>query len=232
MKNINRIFTIICIAVLSCFSLFGQEELEPEVAIDLWERQIYSPKLAVYFDLFQLIDYTPTIFGGVELKTFKKQTISFGAGYVNNFYSENSRRSYNGYKLKGEYRFFNKENFFLGPQFLHKYLKTEGNTTIIRADNAFQEIIPITVHNRLNIIHVTGGRTFFLSKSFFLELSLGYGVKFINATFEGLPEGVLPEDVLIDEVGPNRFNFDDNGGKSTAFSFFLGFRLLYDFGSL
>jgi len=183
------------ILCLICFSVFGTASTT--TAQDVKVSRKYRPGLAVKFVPLPLIDYTPALQFGVEVGTFKNQSVELEYGYVFNLHSyRNPNADFTGYKLKATYRWFpfkeesGARNMFFALQYMNKRVVTSGMDVVWRANRTYQEIMELDIVNQTNAFFIMSGFVFPVGKKFRFETALGLGGRFLNVGVDNVPDDV------------------------------------------
>lgn len=171
----------------SIFSTHAQRSVD---APESYQRNL----LALKFSPLPLLDYTPALQFGAELRIRKQQTFQVEYGYINSRIHPSRSRDFTGFKLKGEYRFYDarpakvERNRFLGIQYMHKQVLVEGTEFFWRANRTYQELLPVKLTNFTNSAYVTIGQLVPLFGTVQIEIATGLGIRRLDIVYLDFPE--------------------------------------------
>lgn len=182
------------------------------------EKAIISqPNFAIKFAPLPLMSTTPAFQFGIEVKTFHLQGLQVEFGYVTSAVRK-TNSDFDGFKLKSEYRFYKKQlsrfsNIeFVGLQHMFKVVDVEGEGTIWRNNQSYQQVVPLKVKNTINSVFLVGGFAEQFGGQFYIEVAVGVGARFLNVKSSDLPDDAELETDLnqgifspIREAGDYRF---------------------------
>ena len=191
----------------------------------------HRPILALKYVPTAIFDRTPAIQFAVEKGTFSHQSIQLEYGWVSDIYN-NTQNGFNGHKLKSEYRFYFKarekkaNNVFLGVQYMWKTVIAEGNATVWRYNQSYQEIIPVKLKNETNTAYVVCGNVYPFVGPMYFEVMAGLGARWLNVTVENIPEDAE----FTPSLNVGFFNPVRGIGSYVFLGINLSFKIIYSFG--
>jgi len=203
LRLLTKLSFFICIGVFWTSSSLAQSYDEPVKAKDTLQTNILSYEslpvdsleadeyLTVYrhyltSSLSALINYTPGIQFGYELSLSQRFAIVAEAGYL-----MSTRQPRNGYRLKGELRYYLKNtNFFLGIEGVKKETRTDASDWWDLGTHE-QRFDYKGVRQFNYVAYKTGFITdfFFNSDRFLLEVASSLGAGKYTVSTVGIPEG-------------------------------------------
>ena len=168
-----------------------------------WE---YQPNFAIKFNVLGLVAHTPGIELGVEHTIGKDRTIHLAGAYLSDF-GIFTNKNFEGYKLVGEYRFYDAlqtvhENSYLALQFNLKKAFAEGRAFVDRANGNFQELVDATVENTSLDFLLAVGAVEPLLDWLSLDVSVVGGVKRLTLSSDD-----ITDDAIFSELEPPIINF-------------------------
>ena len=189
---------------------------------------ISQPAFAIKFIPLPLLSTTPAFQFGIEAKTFNLQGLQVEFGYVTSAVRK-TNSDFDGFKLKSEYRFYKKQlnrfsNIeFVGIQHMYKAVNVEGDATIWRYNQSYQQIVPIKVKNKINSVFLVGGFAEQFSNHVFIEIAVGIGARFLNVQSSELPEDAELETDLNQSI----FNPIREEGNYRFLDAFVSLKIAY-----
>lgn len=155
------------------------------------DERIYRPDWSIKYNPLAIIAYTPGIELALERTIRKNATIHLGGSYLNDF-GINPNQDFDGYKLIGEYRFYQPfqkfhENTFLALQFNLKKAFARGRTYLDRANGNYQELTDLRVENTSLDFLLAFGRVKPLRPWLSMDISVVGGVKRLSLASDDIP---------------------------------------------
>jgi len=166
---------------------------ENELVVDNEDDVVEQPALALKIAALSFLSTTPALQFGVEVKTFKQQALQVEFGYIKNVFKDKPSE-FDGIKLRTEYRYYQKrykksyDLKFFGIQHMYKVVNVVGTATVWRQSQSYQEVIPLTVKNKINSVFLVSGLSDEIGKQIYVEVSFGLGARFLNISSSELPE--------------------------------------------
>lgn len=218
-----------CILLIVCLNLNLQAQ---EVVIDT--VPFYRPDWSIKFVPAALVSTTPAIQFAVERRTFTDQAIQLELGYIKNY--PDLPTTLDGFKLRGEYRFYNllnkkdayhkavKPNFFYGVHYLYKQFDATGKAFIFREQLGYQERVDVTVAHKSHAIYAVAGDIFHFKNRFFMEFVFGLGIRSTSIYVRDFAEDAS----LVSDISTNTFIDLTDGRDELGFlDMLLSFKVGY-----
>lgn len=219
-KNIFYIFVFLIFSAKG----FSQDAFENQDAIN------YNPEIAIKFAPLCLMDYTPSLQGGLELKLADNIGFQTEIGYITTFGKvEHWLRSdpveLQGIRFRNEIRFYLSQEpgggFYLGPEIFYKRVDEIWEESVYRYDWLYSEIVEVKETKTVFGSHIKLGKQFEIyNTNLLFDIYGGFGMRYLN----------IDSDEPTDESYYYSYDwFERVNGSYILPSLALGFKLGYRF---
>lgn len=180
------------------------------LGMPLWAQgqsdRLYRPNWAIKVNPLAIINYTPGIELGLEQMITGQESLHLGLAYLNDF-GFHPGKKFDGYKLLGEYRYYQpfkkrQSNTFLSAQSNFKQTFADGRIYQDRANGNYQQLTDVSVTNTTLAFLVAYGRVFTPKSWLSLDFSVAAGAKWLSVTSDNIPAeagfGLLADPGFLD----------------------------------
>ena len=208
------------VLILTCCQLGISQSVDSS-----FNKDFRPPMLTFKVSPLPLLDYTPAIQAGVEIRTIKNESFNLDYGYITDIHRD---RNFTGFKLRGEYRWYkaipNAPNTmkFRGLQYMYKQVIATTTAPVWRNNRSYQEILTYRVISRTNSIYAIGGFSFDIHSHLGVETSLGLGYRRLDILLKD-----VPEDGTVTSTNSNFLFQSNRPGDFHSPAFFLSFRIMW-----
>ena len=217
---------MLCVALLFLWlpKLLAQNETVPS----------YRPLLGLKVVPLPVFDVVSSIQFGVEIATFKNQAFQLEYAFPVNFWNRNRSGEkishLSGYKLKTEYRFYNKnawlDGVFYGLQYMYKLTNVEDEIFLWLNNRSYQQLLPIRIRNTTHAGYILMGKVFPMFDKLFFEMATGVGLRRIEVEFEDVP----PMSEPVEDFNQGFLANNQDEGISQTPAMFISFKFTWAFG--